>query len=313
MVPYALKLAIAACLIVPSFCRAQLAGGRVTIYPQPKGFWLAPSNHGKTMYGRTDGAANWNVAQWDVPEDLTQFDKAGVAQNRFSRVVWYANGHYELAQNSDLVPCVKRFPSGRSLVNEVDLVVAPNNANYPDYPQAVGSNKEQLSDLAQVDASITLQVKQANAIDIACNVSATTFTYAVVLTNTSAHEIVFYQLRLAQFTLDANGIREGAAKPGWFFTGNNSQSGAAGQWGFGDNITSLGQPWAMIGKAQTYHVDLLPRLVWLLHQGGPLGLDQNLSHWRLTGTYHGQNTMGHMVNDAVWSGFSLTASLLKPG
>ena len=69
----------------------------------------------------------------------------------------------------------------------------------------------------------------------------------------------------------------------WFFTGTNIQAGGAGQFGFGDNVTSLGQSWTEPGQQQMYHLDLLTRLRWLIAQGSRYELDQDLSHWHLTG------------------------------
>jgi hypothetical protein len=53
-------------------------------------------------------------------------------------------------------------------------------------------------------------------------------------------------------------------------------------------------------------LNLLPRLRAIIAQGRRYGMDQDLSHWQVSGSYHGQNAFGHVVASSRWSGFSLT-------
>ena len=106
------------------------------VYNAPTGLWLAPSNHAVTLYGSTTPGANWNVAQWNIPEDLPPFDAAGISRNRWARVAWLDGGRYELAQDASALSCEKLYPSGRHLVTEFDLLASPNNRRVPGFPQA---------------------------------------------------------------------------------------------------------------------------------------------------------------------------------
>jgi len=277
------------------------------VYQTPNGFWLAPNHHRAKLYGPSRPDANWNISPWDIPEDLPAFDGTGVSRNAWARVAWLGDARYDLSQEAATLPCERVFPSGARLVDEFDLLASPNNANVPRYPQAIADNQAVLADTSRIEADISLWIKTAEIVDTACAVSKTFFIYAVVISNPVRHQYFFYQLRLAFFTSSGSSVVNGEATPGWFFTGKNIQSGRSGHWGYGDNISSFGQPWAQVGRPQSYSVDLLPRLRSLIEEGARTGLDQDLSHWRLTGTYHGQIAMGHVRNQAEWSGFSLKA------
>jgi hypothetical protein len=301
---------VAAGIGVAALCArpAMAQGSRRPVYVPPNGFWNMPNLKRSQLYGPTRPDANWAIAAWSIPEDLPAFDRSGVAQNQWARVAWLGGGRYELSQNGAELPCLRTFPSGRSLVNEFDLFASPINKNEPNFPQAVADNHEALAGLSAIDAGIQLTIEQAEQVDQACSKSQSTFMFAVVLSNKTMKQFLFYQLRLAQFSGGGGGLRSGEARPAWYFTGNNLQSGASGQWGYGDNITSFGQPWARTGVQQRYDVDLLPRLRDLIQDGARYGLDQDLGHWQVTGTYHGQNVTGHIRNKALWSDFSLSTT-----
>ena len=285
------------------------SGSEVPVYLPPTGLWLAPSDFGKALYGPTGPRANWHAAQWDIEEDLPAFDRNGVSRNQYASVRWLGDKRYELSQDSSRISCERTYPSGRAAVNEVDLLITPNNTYYSSYPQTTAKDtQDNIAELSQLNAGITLKIEQAAASDLVCKVSYTTFMYAVVLSNYARGQTLFYQLHLGQFAGERDGIKVGTMRPHWFFNGSNVQTAVSGQWGFADCITSFGQEWAQLGTLRTYRLDLLPRLLWVIEQGSQHGLDQDLTHWHLAGTYHGQNTMGHVRNDAVWSDFSLKVS-----
>jgi hypothetical protein len=245
------------------------------------------------------------VAQWNIPEDLPPFDAARVSRNRWARVTWLGASRYELAQDASILSCEKLYPSGRQLVTEFDLLASPNNRRVSGVPQATTMPGPDLAHAAQVKADIRLDIRDAQAADTACRVTQTIFLFALVLTNVTQRQTIFYQIRLGLARPATAFAKAHPPESAWFFTGTNIQAGGTGQFGFGDNVTSLGQSWTEPGQQQTYHLDLLGRLRWLIARGSQHGLDQDLSHWHLTGTYHGQAVMGHMRNDAIWSDFSL--------
>ena len=296
---HAIILAIAATLLAEPG-QASAAG---EIYQPPLGFWIAPSNHDNTLYAPTSSSANWHVSQWSIPQDLPGFNAQGVAQNQSARVAWLGAGRYELSQDGSSLPCYKVFPSGRRLPDEFDLFTTPNNIDVPGYPQAAGAGAGiSLDAVTSLDASITLDVTRADEVDASCPITRTAFLLAVVLSNPVSRQTLFLQIQLGTIRFD-NPNSE--ITTGWFFKGRNNQSGGVGAWGYNDNVTSYGQPWASVGGAETYRLDLLPRLRGIIADGEDSGLDQDLSHWRVAGTYHGQSVWGHVRNDVIWSGFSL--------
>ena len=212
------------------------------LYNAPTGLWLAPSNHAVTLYGPTMAEANWNVAQWNIPDDLPPFNAVGVSQNRWARVAWLGAGRYELAQDASALSCDKLYPSGRQLVTEFDLLASPNNRRFPGFPQATAPTGPDLARASQIKADIDLEVRNAKAADTICKVTQTIFTLAVVLTNTTRRQTIFYQVRLGFVRPMASSAEAHPPEPAWFFTGTNIQAGGTGQFGFGDNVLPLGNP-----------------------------------------------------------------------
>ncbi len=292
------RVAAAAAMVL--LAASRLEAGEL-VYAPPAGFWIDPSDHSQALYGPSHPSANWNVAQWDIPQDLPPFDATGVSANRWARVAWLQNGQFELAQDGSGMPCNRDYRSGRTLASEFDLLAQPNNHNTPRFPQAALAADLRLADLAGIDGAITLSIRQARILDESCPATQGDFVYAVVLSNIVRHQLLFYQLRLAL-------ANEAKAVTGWFFRGANIQSGQGGQWGYGDNVTQYGQPWARAGVTQPYRFPLLPHLAAIIQRGEDTGIDGDLSHWRLTGTYVGQAIWGHVRSDALWSGFALKAT-----
>ena len=284
---------------------ATAQGMQSEVYFPANGFWLRPSNHSPSFYGPTSPGANWNIAQWDIPADLPVFNKNHISANRWAFVRWQGNGRYELSQDATALACEKAYPSGQASVNEFDLFASPNNDKVRNHKQASGDAGKPLSGLDRIDAGISVEIVGAEFANSDCRTSLTAFIFAVVLSNSTSHQYLFYQIRLANFAKNGNAVRQQRLKPGFFFSGMNTQSGKAGQWGFGDNVDVYSQPFAQVGVRRTYRINLLPRLRWVIAQGSRRGLDQNLANWDLTGTYHGQSAMGHVRNDAIWGGFSL--------
>ena len=273
---------------------------------QPSGFWLMPSNHSMHLYGPTRPDANWNVAQWDIQQDLPPFLN-GKTSNEFASVEVDHEGSYRLTQTPNRTPCERRFPSGKRLVNEFDLFVAPNSAETLDAPHAPSFNQN-LADMHSLDLSLDVDLIDAHIIDDKCGITQAAIIMAIVLTNKQKRETFFYQLRLGVLKLDHDLLRNVQQQPNWFSKGGNVQTGKKGQFGLGDNISNFSQSSLTVGKSISLNIDLLPRLRAVLSEGKSFGMDQNLHDWFVTGTYHGTNAFGHMVVSTRWQNFRLTAT-----
>ena len=143
------------------------SGSEVPVYLPPTGLWLAPSDFGKALYGPTGPRANWHAAQWDIEEDLPAFDRNGVSRNQYASVRWLGDKRYELSQDSSRISCERTYPSGRAAVNEVDLLITPNNTYYSSYPQTTAKDtQDNIAELSQLNAGITLKIEQAAASDL---------------------------------------------------------------------------------------------------------------------------------------------------
>jgi len=256
------------------------------VYAPATGFWLLRSDDSKQLYGPTSPEANWKIAQWDIPVDLPPF-AGGASENAFARVVFAGTRGYVLEQTTQKLPCDRKYPSGRTLVNEFDLFASPNSQSDAGYPSAALHNQASLASLHHVHHEIGLDLLALSVIDGDCPITQVGFLTALVLTDPKARQTLFYQLRLAVLR-----YRDGVAAtkmntPAWFFGGENLQNGGRGQYGFGDNVEALGAADAKPGSAVTYRLELLPRLVEVIAKGRDKGLDQDLSNWILSGTYHG--------------------------
>ena len=172
------------------------------------------------------------------------------------------------------MPCERKYPSGRTLVNEFDLFASPNNQGDAGHPSAALHNRAPLGSLHRVHHEIGLELRALSVLDGDCPVTQLGVMTALVLTNPKAGQTLFYQLRLAVLR-----YRDGATStkmngPAWFFAGENLQNGGHGQYGFSDAVAELGAPEAKTGAATTYRFELLPRLVEVIEMGRAKGLDR---------------------------------------
>ena len=272
----------------------------------PSGLWLLASDHSGRLYGPSSVAANWKIAQWDIPADIPPFDANGLSANTYASVQFRPGGTIALAENLSGVACMKVFPSGRKFVREVDLLAGPNKRSQAgNAAVADADDTEPLTQARNIVLTVTLSLKTLAVIDKACGNNRMNVTEAVVLTNIASRQTLFYQLRLA--TLDgAGGVRRNApVAPNWFFAGQNIQSGTSGQFGFGDNVTIFGAPFTEPGASTNYKFDLLARLKQLIAEGARFGMAQNLSQWRITGAYEGLAGWGHVRGSAEFGNYSL--------
>jgi hypothetical protein len=289
--------------VLPLLARAAaapvLAAGGATIprdvFLPPSGLWLLASDHSGRLYGPTSAAANWKVAQWEIPADLPPLNANGVSTNKFASAEFHRGGTIALAQNLSDIPCTQVFPSGRTLVHEFDLLAGPNkHGRAGKAPAADGDDAEPLTHTA-------------------CSNNRMNVIEAVVLTNPASRQTLFYQLRLATLAGASGEHRNAPVAPNWFFAGQNIQTGASGQFGFGDNPTTFSVRFTEPGGSTNYKLDLLPRLKQLIAEGARFGVAQDLSQWRITGAYEGLGSWGHVRGSAELSNYSLRVERIAAG
>jgi hypothetical protein len=299
-------LAAVLLLVSASPARTQPSGLR-EIFAPPSGMWLLPGSgygtRGK-FYGPSSPDADWVVDQWNTPEDLPPFHD-GQTGNAYLDVRLDPDGGITLEQNGKALSCDRIYASGVKDVHEFDLFVSPNNANRPEYKQAVLQANTNLASLRHLEHRITLKPLLADVLDTDCTVTRVTFLTSVTLSNPIEKQTLFYQLRLGMIDARAGSIATTLPAPFWFAKGNDVRTGHTGYYGFGDSITSFGELPAEPHVSTTYGADLLPRLIEIIHAGAAFGLDQDLSHWIVRGTYHGETIWGHIHARSHWKDFSL--------
>ena len=273
----------------------------LAVFAPAAGFWLAPSDHSGRLYGPSSPGANWNIAQWGIPEDLPPFNAEGVTENRWAAAKFNGRGIF-LSQNSSEMPCERVYPSGGRAVREFDLFVGPNKQSlFKGVPSAALDDKQRLSDVEAIRHRTSVTMRNFSITDGACSITRVAVISALVLTNPPAKQTFYYQLRLGTQGLG------NVPKPGWFFTGNNTQAGRVGEFGYGDNIDQLTARDLMVrvGERQDYDIDLLPRLNIIIANGARYGLDQNLSNWIISGSYQGLINWGHVRVSAELDDYAL--------
>lgn len=312
--------ALAVALFATAWFLADAAKAQSDIHellPPGRGFALyapvAEAGHSPQLYGATSPTPDWAFAQWDIPERLPPF-RDGLSRNRFASVRLTPDGGYRLTQTTGALPCSKRFTSGRDLPDEFDLFA---QALHP-LAMTVGvkpGREPSLAAAQTVRHSLAVEIDEGRALDRGCQHTMANVLTAIVLANPTANQTLFYQIYMGRFVARADQARLVSIRPApsWFRTGRSGQSGATGSFGYDDNIwSSYGLPPAAPGATTRLAADVLPRLRAVIADGRRYGLDQDLSHWRVTGSYHGQNAFGHVTFSSAWSGFALRVTASRP-
>jgi hypothetical protein len=246
----------------------------------------------------------WYFAQWGIPRDLP----AGVrtpagadwqVANPYARVAWLAQPRsYELAQDGD--------SAALACGVEEDLFLAPTTPG--DYPgHAVGLRASRpLSRLDALVASLGLDIV-AERIDARCATSPNyaAYTLGLILSDAAVPEpqTLFYQLMFR----DSRGT---PIDKRWC---SGYEDADTPVFCIDDGLATVsGLPPPIVGGGRrAYGLDLLPALLDVIathhaKRGAPdRVLDDDPSHWRVTGLYHGQIVMGGGVPTSRWDAFSL--------
>ncbi len=165
--------------------------------------YIAPSAYNGTYLGVSGDYLNfptpyWNLAQWAIPANLNPVygpSSGWQSANSYGRFQYYAAESsganvYELAQNGN----TPALPCG----TETDLFISPNDPGvYPGSPGAPDgfTASPPLNTLGAATMSVGLKVvyEQYNA---RCPLNYVAYDSALILTNSSANQIIYYQINL---------------------------------------------------------------------------------------------------------------------
>jgi hypothetical protein len=271
----------------------------IAVFGMPYDFALKepadpPAPGGPATYATTGARPGWGIAAWNIPgARLPPFASVREAGGVVFRSQTPAagvdlrqdggNAVYTLAQDGGPLPCENA--GGRP--REFDLFVAPE-----DRPQAGLPSLGKMRALVQT-ATVTVHSAAVSA-SKGCAVTQGGALLALVLSNASTHQTLFYQLRLNLFCGKAASCRATQAAPrlGYFARAN--------PFGIDDFLPALGHAWLQEGARTELRLDLRPRLLEALRHAPP-GLDAEPSHWQLTRVYHGQHIWGDVVLRSMWS------------
>jgi len=279
------------------------------VFTPPDDLWLRPGSGVTTageFYGPTSPTAKWVVSQWNTPENLPPF-KDGDTRNKFAHVRLEPDHSYTLEQNGQDLSCDRKYKTGLKDVHEFDLLVSPNNALKPNYPQATTGIIANMGTMKHLYHRITVQPISIKVIDTSCPVTRSIFLTSVTLSDPLAKQTLFYQLRLGIANVSHGTQATNLPRPFWFARGHEPRGGYNGYYGYDDSITAYGDEAATVSRKSAYVIDLLPHLMTAIRDGAADGMDQDLSHWTVKGTYHGEIIWGHIHTISHWSGFSLAA------
>ena len=187
---------------------------------------------------------------------------------------------------------------------EFDGFVAPHSAlRRPAMKTPLGS-------LLGIRHTLEFRLDDARlARDSTCTVNQLASITALVFSNRSMHQTLFYQLKLVQ-----EGGR-GAGTPYWWATGkrgigNFESEGDHMRFGFGDRLSSFGVRDPAPGAVLRLDLELLPRVRAIIAEGRQHGMDQDLGHWQLSGAYIGNTFWGRGSISTHWTGYAI--HLRKP-
>lgn len=281
----------------------------------PSGFYLQPSDKQKRgeLYGPTMPAseANWNLSQWDIPDELPPFNKANTTQNKWAKVS-FVNHVLSITENSTNYPCIKLYANKNLMPKEWGMFAAPNSKQEAAFPQGIKSKSIPLSELNSVNLTTTVFLKQLKIIDTACPVNKAFLVVNVVLTNIKSKQTFFYGVSFNNFISEQStmfkdkGVLNTQSHGHLYFNGINRESGQEGIYAYGEQVDVYGSPRIDVSKKISYNLNIYPGLLRGIRSGSGHNLDQDLNDWALGGVYEGQTITGHVFIKSEWSNFLMT-------
>jgi hypothetical protein len=240
---------------------------------------------------------SWHVAQWGIEEDLpTTIDCLG---NCYDSEWQVANAYGAIYAKDGTLTLRQDARDDDYGCREFDLNIEPNDPlTYPDYARGLlpFAARPFLADSESLVVAATQEVQEASH-GTRCppgwNLATTLI--ALVFLNTTAEQVIFYQL----ITYDS---REAHFTGFWFYSGPTV-------YGVNDSVDALGfSPLVPHGGPVAYSINVLPRVTALI-ANGPEPLDRDLRNWKVSGLYLGSATNGKAQIVSTHSYISLEGEL----
>lgn len=248
------------------------------------GIYLAPPIYDKTLYGPVGFfgvTPRWHIAQWGIQEPLPK-EKISLkrgswkVENRHAAVTYQKSGTYILKQDSRNLDTGCGWPG-----SEFDLLLEPNEARaYPGYPEGfiLEGERPYLADMKSLHVMFTSRLRIAgHGKRCGEHKNLASSLVGIVFHSDKKNHGLFYQI----VTYDS---RTMSFSSSWF--DKNAPYGVS------DSVEVFGYPPLVVGgAAQVYTLDIADRVKDHI-QNGPLGIDKDLSNWRVFGIYFGSYTNG---------------------
>lgn len=282
-------------LIVVLCCSCSILFAAGAVAP-PNALYIAPLEWDGTLYGPvgcTSCQPTWHIAQWNIPEELPDqwlnLSDGWYTANEHGRVKYYnSSSRYEIAQNGT---------NGLSCGLEYNLFISPtinDGANYPTFPSGFTPSVP-LNELGYIIHSVGSRVvyEQVNS---GCGLNYVAYTTAMIFTNSYNNQVFYYQIILR----DSRGIQPDKS---WAPTLHGPI-----EYCLDDGIHVYNKSYLTKGGSRkVYLINILTRVKTIL-QSGDYGIDTNLAHWRLTGSYIGHLLQGKVIPTSQWDSYALTAN-----
>lgn len=275
--------------------------------PLSDGYYLAPKNHDKTLYGpigKPGPRPRWLIAQWNIPDQLPPNSSSSqstgwTTQNSHAQVSVSRNesggARVEITQTGGALACGVEF----------DMFVSPiDRFTYPGYPEALlpptSSESRPLGELnsltlefdaAEIEETVTARCGKSGKVDYGYIVAG------VVVSNHRAKQVLYYQILLRD-TRDS--IYRHACDSGtipWWWSGPVN-------YGINDTIAALKSSCLAPGAGNHYKLGILQRLGRHI-SAGPATLNKDLAQWKITGLYLGIGLEGSAKLKASVGGIKL--------
>ena len=286
------------CVVATAVVLAGLSGegahGETVVFNPPKELSIHPVRPGGALYGAAAGTASWHVGQWNNPSGNIPDFVNSKAANESLLVSNEGSGEaIDIAQTGRWLEC---GPPNKP--TEFDGLIGANAKSiYPGVPSAGGIDLEKtsLAGFTSLTESITVKAVSAELTPGVqqCPTSKAVALAALVFTDVSQKSTLFFQIILGAFNTNPHNV--------WWARGTNNR-----RFGYNyvpDRILSLGS-----GGEKTLDRDVFP-LLSLLIENNSVGMDNDLSHWRLSGAYFGNAIYGQVDIKTEWQGYRLVGEL----
>lgn len=282
----------------------------VQLLPPPTDFRLG----GEDPPPSSDRGTTWMFTQWNNPEPVKRLEH--VCRDTGQAL----EGASETLRVRAVSPAVCNFWSSRPAIFD-EQIIAQDGAQLPctrngrpvEFNGQVAADKSQMNERAlarPVSQMSRLVLSFGFAIEASevpargrCDLNKTAAFVAVVFTNRTRKENLFYQ-----FAIHREGGRE-EERPFWWATGTSGVGGweskGSLRFGYTDVLRSYGIPAVPEGSGRGFSVDILPRVLAVFREGRKHGISGDLENWRISAFYYGQHIWGDVRLRTRWSDMSV--------